>query len=45
MKRYIILFWHGLTGILSSIAEWFTVVLGMKDDHRGVVYRRTWNER
>ena len=42
MKRYIILFWHGLTGILSSIAEWFTVVLGMKDDSKyGKVIRRT----
>ena len=42
MKRYIIMFWHGLTGILSSIAEWFTVVLGMKDDSKyGKVIRRT----
>ena len=42
MKRYIILFWHGLTGILSSIAEWFTVVLGMKDDSKyGKILRRT----
>ena len=32
MKRYIILFWHGLTGIFASIAEWITIVLGMKDD-------------
>lgn len=41
MKRYIILFWHGLTGILASIAEWFTVVLGMKDDSKyGMVLRR-----
>lgn len=41
MKRYIILFWHGLTGILSSIAEWFTVVLGMKDDSKyGKAIRR-----
>ena len=41
MKRYIILFWRGLTGILASIAEWFTVVLGMKDDSKyGKVLRR-----
>ena len=42
MKRYMILFWHGLTGLLSSIAEWFTVVLGMKDDSKyGKILRRT----
>ena len=34
MKRYIILFWHGLTGIFVSIAEWITIVLGMKDDSK-----------
>lgn len=34
MKRYIILFWHGLTGIFASIAEWITIVLGMKDDSK-----------
>lgn len=31
MKKSLILFWNGLTGILSGIAEWFTVILGMKD--------------
>ena len=42
MKRYIFLFWKGLTGILASIAEWFTVVLGMKDDSKyGKLIRRT----
>ena len=41
MKRHIILFWRGLTGILASVAEWFTVVLGMKDDSKyGKVIRR-----
>lgn len=34
MKRAIILFWHGLTGILTGIANWITEVLGMKDDSR-----------
>lgn len=34
MKRSIKLFWHGLTGILAYIAEWFTVVLGMKDESK-----------
>lgn len=34
MKRAIILFWYGLTGILTGIANWITVVLGMKDDSR-----------
>lgn len=32
MKKAIILFWHGLTGIFSGIANWFTVILGMRDD-------------
>ena len=26
MRRAIILFWHGLTGILTGIANWITVV-------------------
>lgn len=34
MKRSFLLFWHGLTGILSGIANWFTVILGMKDDSK-----------
>ena len=34
MKHYFILFWHGLTGILASIAKWFTVILGMRDDSK-----------
>lgn len=31
MKKAIILFWQGLTGIFSGIANWFTVILGMND--------------
>lgn len=34
MKRAFILFWHGLTGILTGISDWFTVILGMRDDSR-----------
>ena len=34
MKRAIILFWKGLTGIISVTAEWFTVILGMKDESK-----------
>lgn len=34
MKKSLILFWKGLTGIISGIAEWLTVVLGMKDESR-----------
>lgn len=34
MKRAFILFWKGLTGILSGIASWITVILGMKDESR-----------
>ena len=34
MKCYIKLFWAGLTGILSAIANWFTTVLGMTDDSK-----------
>ena len=34
MKRYIKLFWVGLTGILSAIANWITTVLGMTDDSK-----------
>ncbi len=34
MKRAIILFWKGLTGIISATAEWFTVILGMKDESK-----------
>lgn len=34
MKKAFILFWKGLTGILSGIANWVTVVLGMQDDSR-----------
>lgn len=41
MKRASILFWKGLTRFLSSIAEWFTVILGMKDDSMyGKILRR-----
>ena len=34
MKRYIKLFWAGLTGILLAIANWITTVLGMTDDSK-----------
>lgn len=34
MKRAFILFWHGLTSLLAGIANWFTVILGMKDDSK-----------
>lgn len=34
MKKSLILFWNGLTGIISGIAEWFTVILGMKDESK-----------
>ena len=34
MKRAFILFWHGLTGILAGIANWCTVILGMRDDSK-----------
>lgn len=34
MKRSIILFWKGLTGIIAATANWFTVILGMKDESK-----------
>lgn len=34
MKRAFILFWRGLTGLLTGMAEWFTVILGMRDDSK-----------
>ena len=34
IKRAIILFWKGLTGIIAATAEWFTVILGMRDDSK-----------
>ena len=34
MKRAIILFCKGLTGIIAATAEWFTVILGMKDESK-----------
>lgn len=41
MKRAFILFWHGVTGILAGIADWFTVILGMKDNSKyGKIIRR-----
>ncbi len=41
MRRAIILFWHGLTDILTGIANWITVVLGMKDNSKyGKLLRR-----
>ena len=33
-KRTIVLFWKGLTGIIAATAEWFTVILGMKDESK-----------
>ena len=41
MKRALILFWHGLTALLAGIANWFTVILGMRDDSKyGKLLRR-----
>ena len=41
MKRAIILFWKGLTGIIAATAEWLTVILGMKDESKyGKFFRR-----
>lgn len=34
MKRAIILFWKGLTGIIAATANWFTVILGMQDESK-----------
>lgn len=34
MKKSLILFWNRFTGILFDIAEWFTVILGMKDESK-----------
>lgn len=34
MKRAFILFWHGLTALFMGIANWFTVILGMRDDSK-----------
>ena len=34
MKRAFVLFWYGFTTILASIANWFTTILGMKDDSK-----------
>lgn len=42
IKRAFILFWHGLTALLVGIANWFTVILGMRDDSKyGKILRRT----
>ena len=42
MKRAFVLFWHGLTALLAGIANWFTVILGMRDDSKyGKILRRT----
>lgn len=42
MKRAFILFWHGLTALIAGIANWFTVILGMRDDSKyGKILRRT----
>lgn len=34
MKKAFVLFWQGITGILSGIANWFTVILGMQDNSK-----------
>ena len=34
MKRAFVLFWHGFTAILASIANWFTTIFGMNDDSK-----------
>ena len=34
IKRAIVLFWKGLTGIIAVTAEWFTTILGMRDESR-----------
>lgn len=34
IKRSIVLFWKGLTGIIAATAEWFTTILGMRDESR-----------
>lgn len=34
MKRAIILFQKGLTGIIAATAEWFIVILGKKDESK-----------
>ena len=42
VKRAFILFWHGFTALLVGMANWITVVLGMKDDSKyGKFLRRT----
>lgn len=40
MKKYLFFFWKGLTGILAALAEWVTVILGMKDDSKYGVFTR-----
>lgn len=41
MKKAIVSFWKGLTGIIAAVADWFTLILGMKDESKyGVVTRR-----
>ncbi len=43
MKRAFILFWHGFTALLSGIANWFTVILGMRDDSKyGKILLERW---
>lgn len=34
MKRAFMLLWHGLTALLAGITNWFTVVLGMRDESK-----------
>ena len=41
MKKAIVSFWKGLTGIIAAVADWFNLILGMKDESKyGVVTRR-----
>ncbi len=40
MKRALVLFWHGLKGIVTGIARWITVLLGMRDDSKYSMYLR-----
>ena len=42
MKRSIKFFWQGFMGILAAVANWITVILGMKDESKyGKFLRRT----
>lgn len=34
MKRSVLLFWHGMKGVLIGVSQWLLVFLGMKDDSK-----------